>query len=89
MKSKAGRSAAFAPTQSHCVPRLTFSEAEIQVRNPLMHVHMTRKRGSWPSDHNSDFMKCLPPDWPKELSNGSSNKPDHMLLDNKYSISCF
>lgn len=34
-------------------------------------------------------LKCLPPDWPKELSNGSSNKPDHMLLDNKYSSSFF
>ena len=27
--------------------------------------------------------KCLPPDWPKRLSNGSRNKPRHMLLDNK------
>lgn len=34
-------------------------------------------------------LKCLPPDWSKELSNGSSNKPDHMLLDNKYSSSFF
>lgn len=28
-------------------------------------------------------LKCLPPDWLKRLSNGSCNKPCHMLLGNK------
>lgn len=92
MKSKAGRSAAFAPKQS----RLMFSEGKIQVRNARTHARTYTRQESkdrsqvittlTPCDGDP---KCLPPDWPKELSNGSSSKPDHMLLDNKYSTSFF
>lgn len=43
-------------------------------------------------------LKCLPPDWLKRLSNGSCNKPCHMLLGNKqkqnkkklfFALSCY
>lgn len=68
--------------------RLIFSEKKkIQVRNTRMHIHTTgiedRSQVIKTLTSSNCSLKCLPPDWPKGLSNGSSNKPCHMLLDDK------
>lgn len=90
VKSKAGRSAA---KQSRCVPGWCSQREKFRSET---HARMYTRQESkdcgqvittlTPSDGG---LKFLPPDWPKELSNGSSNKPDHMLSDNKYSSSFF
>lgn len=93
MKSKAGRSAAFAPKQSRSVPgwysQRGKSRSETHERMYTRQESKDRRQVITTLTPSNGGLKCLPPDWPKELSNGSSNKPDHMLLDNKYSTSFF
>lgn len=53
-----------------------------------MHIHTTEiedcSQVITTLTSSNSSLKCLPPDWPKKLSNGSSNKPRHMLLGNKH-----
>lgn len=86
MKSKAVR--ALQPDRTILFTADILREGKkIQVRNMLMHVHITwiedRSQVITTLTSSNSSLKCLPPDWPKRLSNGSSNKPCHMLLGNK------
>lgn len=87
MKSKAARAPLFAGKTEPVLFTADILWKEIQVRNTRTHVHTTgigdRSQVITTLTSSNCSLKCLPPDWPKRLSNGSSSKPRHMPLGNK------
>lgn len=79
-----------AAKQNHAVHEWYYiqKKKKIQVRKMCMYAHTLQGLEDCSQvitklTSSNCSLKCLPPDWLKRLSNGSSNKPCHMLLGNK------